>query len=360
MNDFPDEQPDVDALAGEPETLPRQTNQPESHLTPDDGGRDVHDLARSAAVVVSDNTEADTRDPLDHPGFELVRLAVSQLRSRERRTTAAAVKTEMQRLSAGGFNELDQGFESFRQFLVAAESAGAILVRLPSYGSGHDAYVGLPEEAESIPSRESSPRRIRSDIWSSFFDFRPNMVHVFDRREHRAVIFPTDPVPMEPSSTTELRARYQSSPGEFYKIEPISFDEQLGWMNEFTATAAEEHRSLLGEALKMERPLAAFTAAVRANSALASQWNSFRIQHVTGKVKQWMELHGLEFDLYDPNILPVRPAKRTRETVNKPEERSSTGRDGEELRKRILQALAKMPLSELLQLRIPVEYMLGQ
>lgn len=365
MNTYPDKQPvtDTPVTSGEPSDKVALS---ETHLIPAGGGEGEHDSAPLAATRAHVESEReDAANALDtDPGFELVRLAVSTLRARDRRTTAAAVKTEMQRLSAGGFSELERGYESFRQFLLAAESAGVVSVQLPQYGSGQDALVGPPGDLVPPTPRVNSPRRIRADIWAAFFDYRPGMVHVFDRREHRAEIFPEKPAPMEPSSVTELRARFQSYPSEFYLVEPVQYDEQIGWMREFIKVTNEEHRSALEGALAKDRPLAAFMTVVKSDATVASEWNSFRISRVTEKVKGWMARHGLEFDLYDISALPVRPAKRSREspkkgqTVVRPGSISRDGAGIEFVRERVQNAVSRMPLSELLQLRIPVEYML--
>ncbi|MGM1058548.1 UPF0158 family protein [Saccharothrix sp. Mg75] len=319
------------------------------------------DSTESTPKLVADATDVllDT-----NPAFGLVQLAVTNLRSRGRRTTAAAVKTEMQRLSAGGFSESEYGHKSFRHFLVAAEKAGFIAVRLPAYGSGQDAEISMPQDVQPPESSTSSVRSIRPDIWSTFFDYRPDITRVFDLRTHRAAKFPIDPTSRESSDVSELRTRFMDHPNEFLVIEPVQIDEQLGWMKAFASETSEPERALLEDALKKEKPLAAFTSMVRSNTSLTERWNRFRLGRVTARVKDWMQQHGLEFDLYDVDSLTGRKRQRdqggTFGSVTSRTDRTTprSGVDSEQVRARVHRAVARMPLSELLQLRIPVEYIL--
>jgi hypothetical protein len=329
-----------------------------------------HTLGKEAEAAHSDEIgeqNAVTEMGID-PAFALLRLAIANLRTRAKRTTAAAVKTEMQRLSSGGFNEAEYGHDSFRKFLIAAEEEGAVALQLPSYGSGQDAQVDLAEEREGSTPSEPTIRRIRPDIWSTFFDYRTDLVRVFDLRDHRAVKFPTDPVPFESSSITELRARFRKEPDQFLVIEPVCLEEQLRWMQEFTAQVEGSERPLLEEALREDKALAAFTSLVRSHSALAERWNRYRLESVTRRVSHWMRQHDLELDLYERNLWQSFRGQRGRATpgassirgeVDQPRTRHG-GVSVESVRSRVSAAVARMPLSELLQLRLPVEYMLDR
>jgi hypothetical protein len=331
--------------------------------------RDAHLATTSDSELMHNDSDAEAGRMLQaqavDPAFELVHLAVSNLRARDKRTTAAAVKTEMQRLSAGGFSESEYGYETFRGFLLEAEKTGWVIVRLPAYGSGRDAEITLPEDEQPPHSSTPLTRSIRPDIWSSFFDYRPDITRVYDKKFHRAAKFPTSPAPLEPRETTELRARFENTPEEFLTIHPVQIDEQLEWMKEFAREVDGPERGQLDESLGKERPLASFTSLVRSHASLLDRWNQFRLDKVTCRVKEWMQENNLAFDLHESAVAGSQTKSRTQNTISRPTNKRTTQSSIKEseintdrVRAQVRRAIERMPLSELLQLRIPVEYML--
>jgi len=134
--------------------------------------------------------------------------------------------------------------------------------------------------------------------------------------------------------------------------------------------------------LEMDRPFVAFASYVRRHRDLHAAWKAQLQQHVVSVITQWLELNNLAVDIYQV----TRDAAKAGNAIF--HQAASAGRSGsprtvaverhgqfsggkfrsalgqeaaeaeETLRHRILAAVACMPLSELLRLPIPAEYLL--
>lgn len=307
--------------------------------------------------------------------FDLLRRAVILLRQRDKSSTAAGVKSEMQRLSAGGFGHTWFGFETFRTFLIAAEKQGSVELSRPEPGSGQDVLVSLPGEP-TVPRAPAPPRtgRIRSDLWGAFLDWTPGWTRLWDRVEGHPVRFPSEPRPLEPQDYVTLRALVLAEPNRFCPIPVIDETQQFRWMAEFlngldpTSTA----KNVLQVALDQEQRAKAFSAAVRTLPDVAEMWKQYRFTSVYRVIDDWMTANGVRTEILTAKSSQPRHgtavvdtpgmgsawAVRSRVPTTGVRGRPST--NDAVTRQRILTALERMPLSELLRLRIPIEYTLEQ
>ncbi|MGH3349763.1 MAG: hypothetical protein ACRDPS_03780, partial [Nocardioides sp.] len=119
--------------------------------------------------------------------FVVLERAVSHERSVHGRwPTASRVRIVMKELTYDGFAPARLGFKRFRDFLQAAEAAGAIA--LDSSNAG-DILVALPGETEPA-ARATRHARIRKDLWSALLDWTRGVDYYFDLDIDRPVVLP--------------------------------------------------------------------------------------------------------------------------------------------------------------------------
>ena len=281
--------------------------------------------------------------------FRQLAAIVAQFVDDGRTTRAASLKPAMQTLEKG-FDERRLGYRSFRAFLEAAQEAGYVtLHRAPT---GPDIDV-LPVGATATPpTDEQRPGRIRNDMWSAFVDWRKDWDRVYDRETDRVVWLPHLEGPDERGPL--LRRAIMNDPSRYIRIEPITQDTTLAWMNEFLNSLSEgpEHEAL-ASALASPTPIRAFVLRAR-ESGVEERWKKRQFDSVRQRIETWADGHGLKLDLTTgrrPLGLPQPGGRFTRQRVVV---RSSL----DDLRDRVCSAVRKMSRAELLQLAIPLEYVL--
>ena len=306
--------------------------------------------------------------------------AIKGLRERGKRSTAAGVKTEMQKLTAGGFHEQGLGFDSFREFLQAAKDDGVIQLSRPAPGSGLDVEAFLP--GERVPSTDETRQRppepqkgrIRADLWAAFVDHDPEWFRVFDLGTKQVNMFPVKRRPLEPPEVTVLRQRYEESPEKFKEIKFIPPQSKIDWMTRFAEDleADDPARQVLSAALTSERPLSAFTRAAKGLPGVAERWRTTFAARITAVITEWLAEHDLQLDIYDEDprrrgrtqttsqepsqISRARPVSQP-SRVGRPASPSTTG-VSDPLRVELLSVLGQLSTDELLQLKVPIVYAL--
>lgn len=326
------------------------------------------EMARPEAAPADLTTSADeaqlgTALNSTERAFEQLRQALEGLASRGARSTAAGVKSEILRISSGGFHESALGFTSFRAFLEAAADAGVVDLELPQPGSGQDVTVTLPGQqpaAIARPSTRSSRRRIRPDLWTAFVDWNQSFVRLWDRNVERAVILSKAAQPGEPPTIARLRERYGRRPNDFVAIKPITQEEQLGWMRAFADSVAAEAPDLKA-CLSAERPAASFAQALRGDPALSQAWRDQLSSLVTEVIDAWAAEHGLQINLTEAPFSPTAVTGTHRRAADLAEHYAHDQRPTSEesaLRAQLLAVLAELSTDELLQIRVPIVYAL--
>jgi hypothetical protein len=282
--------------------------------------------------------------------FRLLVEVVGEYSAHGRRTVSASLKPALQQRSLGGFSEQKLGFPTFRQFLRAAEGRGLVAL-LPA---GVDLEVRpLGDAAAPISftsdSRPESPVSIRPDLWRCFIDWKPGWRRVYRKDADQAIMFPENPVPLEPAEFTAMRSDWKVHPERYVAITPIPQDVHIGWMREFAGGVTDAiARGALEAALKDDRPAAAFMEAVRAFPKVGSEWRARRLEHVLTVIRTWIQTHGLEL-----KYAVSRPRRATMVRVAPP---AIDGFVAERLRSILHSAIDKMPVAELLKVRISAEY----
>lgn len=297
----------------------------------------------------------------DHAeAFRLLREVVSEYAQRGLRPNAAGLKPGLQVRSFGKFNESSLGYKSFREFLFAARAAGHVELK----PSGNDYAVLPPDDASSgsdavtttlatEPFRQPNrPSRagIRPDLWRAFLDWTPQVRRYYSRTADTVVTFSELPGGLELPEQARAREHVQANAAEYVEVAPLSRDQMLEWMKEFAATVQEkaEHTALLG-ALGTDRALGAFAAIARLSPSVWSRWHAFRQQRVAAVIEEWAATNRLSLTIFEPGFQAVLPTP-----VSVDEQRLS------DLRNRLHTAIDRMPLSDLLRLSLPLEYVVDK
>ncbi len=298
--------------------------------------------------------------------LDLLRESVRELIATKRRTTAAAVSLQMRR-SSKTFTPAATGFGTFRDFLRFAEGVGAVALLPPVPGGDMEVLsasaVG-PSTELSPPT--PSPRPVRRDLWQAFVDWSPQWQRAYDVHTGRVVTLPTD-ANSNDDSTSQSRQAWHEDPARFHRIVPLSRGDQLKWMRDFVSRLpAGAERDQLTGALADEHPLSAFTGAIRALPALQRAWRRNLTDQVTAAITRWILRENITVDIY--RMPPTRRDETSdrisadRVEAEDPSQKSSAVShetdSSDDLREQVLEAVARMPLSELLRLPIPAEYLL--
>ncbi len=336
-------------------------------VTPSPGQEDKSVRLPDAAPTSADVGAA----PELREAFGVLAQAVQNLLERNKQPRAAGVKSEMQRIISGVFDQSTYGYGTFRDFVEDAESNGAVVV-VGQSAKGVDALITLP--GQTIPSPSSTPlrrrRRIRPDVWRAFTSWEPGHTRVWDLEDDQVLMFPAEPRPLEPSQHRVWRDEVAAHPERFRTIQVITEGQLLTEMRSFVDSLDPESDSIpiLRAALEQNRPARSFTVVARALPGIAEGWKQDRFDFVWSSIEQWQESNGVQFSIEDAS--PRSESRRAAKRANPPivttghaptrpgGERSDAAANA--TRERILAALARMPLSELLRLRVPVEYLIDQ
>ncbi|MBK7581134.1 MAG: hypothetical protein IPI67_13080 [Myxococcales bacterium] len=193
-------------------------------------------------------------------------------------------------------------------------------------------------EAATTPRRHA--KQIPRELWRAFTFVAPSVKRFYERATGKVLLFAED---------DETLARTQEDAG-FAKIESISPAEHLAFAQSFTRTAPEAWQGILGAALTEPFWFRAFTTALRRDQQLFLTWNRARTGWVQQRIEGWAKEN--DVSLASP-VSVVSPVQQATSGVG-----VSGVRPPERARERILAAVSRMPLSELLTLPIPAQYWL--
>ena len=282
--------------------------------------------------------------------YQLLREILEDFAASGRRAVGANLKLELRRRSYGGFSEDRLGFSSFRRFLEAAEAEGIAHLRVQP-DSDLEVYLpgatGSPVGLEPSAKTSSSPAAIRRDLWKAFVDWTAGWTRVYQVTEDRAVMFPTEPHPLERPEHTAYRDAMRVAPTAFRVIEPIGIERHLAWMKEFTASLKDAaDRSPLEAALQTERPIAAFTRVARTSHVMFSRWHGFRVQRVADVIKSWASANDLEVSIFES------ADERAEENRAAP-----SSRPEDEFRKKLHALVDRLSTDDLNQIWVPLRYL---
>ena len=215
------------------------------------------------------------------------------------------------------FDEKELGFSSFFEFI--SDCSGVVVQRR----QGSDFVVVPPGEAteQAAPEAAAGKERIRRDFWRAFISFPVvGTRRVYDRANDR-VGYEEETKPA----------------GPYPIITPFPKEQQLVWRREFATKLGETGQELL-TAVNSSNPFREFSIVVRRQPKWAREWNGFLLSKVFPVIQAWASYNNV------PNERWLMS-----ETVFR---RGPLGR------REIYAILDRVPLEELLQLKVPLGWLL--
>lgn len=307
---------------------------------------------RQAGTSSSQPADASER----HLAFGMLHATVEEMAARGAITNAAGVAARIKQADPA-FSVRGLGFPSFKAFLQTAAEEGFVEAARPPGAS--DVFVSIPSSGKSTrPPIFDGSRFLLPEIWRvlTSISHEPRQ---WDKGAARLI-------------GTEASGRGEIN-GPLIAVDAIPTDKIVEWMRTFTATLREGDVSLaLADALASPRPADSFKTAVRANQGVARKWGKFFRENVTRHAFEWADSNGIQrAEIIDwrrtsaartqqtdtsKADATAHPASRAEEPT---ESRPSDGADYEALvRSSIATAVERMPLSDLLRLPIPAQYLI--
>ena len=284
------------------------------------------------------------------------------------------------------FDERALGHVNLRSFLAQFPDVVTVVHDgfdiVPQPVSPSDATVPEPCALEHTGEVSvAKMKRIRPDVWRAFTFVDPATARYYDREGGRAVMIGLQQAEHEPESTQALRHSIASAPDRFISISPISSSEHLAVMREFVERVPDkEQRDALNSALSSTLWFRAFMNALR--SDFEPNWKMYWTERVLTRIEAWMRENQVSIPDLVQHVAwrPGRPGTFAHAAPRHPAPRSPVPRlpvpaggapprmgdfphrehlkNPLGLRQRILNAVGRMPLTELLRLPIPAEYYL--
>jgi hypothetical protein len=227
------------------------------------------------------------------------------------------------------FNEREYGHKNFLEFLKTIPEI-AVQIRI-----GSDMLLA-PATAGDLLSAYARPLpRLRRDFWRAFIEFPvPNTVRLYDPDEDK--IF----VDAAPSTRKGIA------------IEPVSRETQVEWRRNFAQEQPEPVRATLMAALGGAGTAVfnEFARRLRENPTVMHTWNRYLQKQITDRVAAWAAKNGVSEDRWSsgtPRPLDGSPKEAL------PTKTHSVGHRAE-----LYNLLDSVPIEELLQLRVPLDWLL--
>lgn len=266
--------------------------------------------ARDLVVRVVQNLYAERHSPI--PGALVKARVVSEAERSDR-----------------SFNERQYGYKNFLEF-VKTLSDIAVQIR-----TGSDMLLA-PATAEDLLSAYARPLpRLRRDFWRAFIEFPvPNTIRMYDPTEDKILI---ESAP--PARTGVV-------------IEPISRDTQIEWRRNFAQEQSEPVKTVLLSALGGQGASVfnEFSRRLRENPAVMRTWNRYLQKHITDHVAAWAAENGVSEERWCGGV-PKSLEGSARE--NSPTKTHSIGQRAE-----LYNFFDSVPIEDLLQLRVPLDWVL--
>jgi hypothetical protein len=262
----------------------------------------------------------------------LVRVVQDLYGNRHSPVPGALVKaqfTAQATASGDSFNEREHGLKNFLEFVKGVPEI-AVQIRV-----GSDMLLA-PATAGDLLSAYARPLpRLRRDFWRAFIEFPiPNTVRMYDTAEDKIYV---DPAP---------------SVRKGIVIDPIPKETQIAWRRSFAEEQPETVKGALlaslegvGTAVFNE-----FSRRLRENPTVMHSWNRYLQKQVTDKVAEWAAANGISEDRWCSG---TSRADESSAQESMPLKTHSIGQRAE-----LYNFLDSVPIEDLLQLRVPLDWIL--
>jgi len=227
------------------------------------------------------------------------------------------------------FSERDLGFKNFIDFVRSVPGIG-VQIRI-----GSDMLLAPSSAPETLSAYAHPLPRLRRDFWRAFIEFPvPNTVRLYDPVEDKIVYA---------EANTERKG---------VVIEPISRETQIEWRKQFAEEQPEDVKTALlsvlngtGSALFND-----FARCLRENPPVMQAWNRYLQKLITDHVAAWAVAQNIPSERWNAGSGRTRVGGQTSELV------SSTPNISQ--RAELYNFFDDLPIEELLQLRVPLEWVL--
>ena len=275
-----------------------------------------------------------------HAAFAALVEVAATFAAQGRRCFAATAKPAL-RVRLEGFDETQLGFATFREFLVGAQREG--FVKLAFVGQDYQIFPagGTPELLKVPKARERAAyrptrRKIKRAFWNAVVDLRSTESWFYDRDARLVVADPGE----------EGRK-------ELVRIPQADAGTQETWIEEFVTGVEGDAADDLVRRVRGAESLADKLRAVSSRPDTRAAWYDHRARRVTEMLESWKEEHGLaEVELFEREHFQRRPAPLR--------PRADRQSKDDALRARLHRAINQMPVSELLRLSVPIEYIVDR
>jgi hypothetical protein len=262
----------------------------------------------------------------------LVRIVQGLYDKRHSPVPGALVKAQLisETVATGAtFSERDYGLKNFLEFVKTAPEI-AVQIRI-----GSDMLLA-PATAGDILSAYARPLpRLRRDFWRAFIEFPiAGTIRLYDPTE--------DKIFVEKAPTAR----------EGIVIEPVSRETQVAWRRAFAGEQPESVKGPLlasldgtGTAIFNE-----FARRLRENPTVMHAWNRYVQKQITDFVSAWASANGVSEDRW------CSGTSRADDGTSKEPMPTKTHSIGQ--RAELYTFLDNLPIEDLLQLRVPLEWVL--
>jgi hypothetical protein len=272
---------------------------------------------------------------LDHEGARNLFLRVVKRFYDERHgpvpgaVVKASLLLEAQKEGAE-FNERSLGFKKFIEFVRTIPEV-AIQGR-----SGSDVLLAPVTASELLASYAAPLPRLRRDFWRAFIEFPvENAVRLYDQAEDKIIY--------EPKGTQR----------QGIVIVPVEKETQIQWRRTFAEEQPETMRGSLLAALDGSGAAVfnEFARRLRENPSVTRSWNHYLQKKITDCVSQWASANEVPEERW-------LAATRRFQFVRSDGELVTANPQNISQRSELYNFLDQLPLEDLLQLRVPLEWVL--
>lgn len=262
----------------------------------------------------------------------LIRIVGELYEKRHSPVPGALVKAQLISEAANQgseFSEREYGMKSFLEFVRTTPEI-AVQMRM-----GSDMLLA-PATASDLLSAYARPLpRLRRDFWRAFIEFPiDGTIRLYDAAE--------DIIVVEQFPTTR----------KGIVINPVSREEQVAWRKEFAEEQPESARGALLESLGGAGTAIfnEFSRRLRENPTVNHAWNHFLQKRITDHVASWGTENGVSEERWRSG------ASRSGDGLAREPMSTKTHSIGQ--RAELYNFLDNLPIEDLLQLRVPLEWAL--
>lgn len=222
---------------------------------------------------------------------------------------------------APGFSEKSLGYKNFASFV---RDCDGIAFRFRGTTDFAIVPANVEKALDEAPQSSEIRLRIRNDFWQAFVGFAvPNQIRAYDRATDKVYRGPADTIP--PGALT---------------IPPLKKEDQLSWRRVFVESlGAESPLFNVLPQLTTDGGFKAMADALESFPDLRRRWHSVLVHHVAATIRAWATPHQIPDELWltQEVAAPV---------------------PGEVARKRVYELLDTIPVEQLLELRLPIRWLL--